>query len=448
VAVFDTLLDARLETLLDVVNVRELGCIAMHEVNGTSNGTATANAAFINAYLDGGWRTQRRALYFPAGGWLINDTIVLPDIAGFALIGHGGSSLASAESQYEDGVSAQGGPSSRLVWSPTGSTTYDGPMLSVRGAGPLITGLNFQGQWHATSDITLRSDYPEPAGADLRCRVGIEVQGNQNFQGTGKAVFPTHLNVSLCTTALKCIDEPSEDHADQLLLRRFSAGYCDTGLWIDNHQSVGSRVEYFDGSRCGTLVRIDQGGKFWCGFMSMETDTNIGILTTGNDQSEVTGQITVDYLNIDGTAPANCKAIYANTATGGVGCDFRVGYLEIPSTRSSGVLVDLKSHYGDLNIMGGRGFYNGWLKVTGNTDEFFTCVRQHNTTYRHGARPIAGSGSPPVPNLLSTDAVTYVLLDIRGCREAHNNTGSTNGGLMFDDYSELRNRATTEDLWS
>jgi hypothetical protein len=93
--------------------------------------------------------------------------------------------------------------------------------------------------------------------------------------------------------------------ADQLILQRFSPGYCDVGLWCVNKQSVGHRIAYFDQLTCDTAFQFDAGGKLWCGTLVMSKDARVGLLITGDDTAVNIdgGAYLLDNVIIDGNIP-------------------------------------------------------------------------------------------------------------------------------------------------
>ncbi len=447
------------------VNVETLGCFPMDATNGTLTATAQANVGAINDYLGGEYRPSRLPLVFPGRGWLIADTIDLQNQTGHVLLGCGGEPIWQPEIEYNS-VGEQGGPVSRLVADQI--LAFDGegglagkPLIRIRGYGNHVQRLALQGQWGATAIENI--DDPDPANwtypkdglnfdshsaplGDLRAWFGIEVQGQQDGLGTGKLICPGSLAIMLFRVAIKCIPTPIQDNADQLFLDRFFAPFCDIGLWCTNLQSVGHRIAYFDQIWCNTGFRFDAGGKLWCGDLVMQSGSQYGLLLTGRD-SDVGGNrasFRIDRLTIDGSAPDDCQAVRVEPPMVDPPEDpqpysyaqIDIGFLHVDSNRSQSTpahpLIVLDRFYGDVNIYGGVYLYQGMIKVTGGTEDYFPTIRIHNARIAKGNDPRA---------VLSSDSTGYVQFELKSCCEMDGATGAINSGKMFPEFQGLIDRS-------
>jgi len=439
------------------VNVSTLGCFPMDATNGTTQATALANAAAINAHLATNWRSSCLPLLFPGKGWLIANTLDLQVLRSHTLLGSGGEADSVAEVDYTTAANAKGGPASRIVAearfavAPESGGIAGQPLIRVPGYGNLLERLVLQGRWHASSTATLNAGYPidgtliNDATAhtnDLRCWLGIEVMGNPPTGiGSGKLCSPTTLTIMLCRAAIKCSGVPTELNADQIILQRFFAPYCDIGMWFDNDQSIAHRIAYFDQLYCDTAFRFDRGGKLWCGDLVMSGYSRYGLLITGAD-TDINAEktlITVDRLTIDGNNPLPTAQCVHITPPAGLNSApvVVINYLSVSTARADKVpltpLLEINRCYGDINIYGGTNFYNGMIKVTGGLSTGFPTIRIFNAKFKPGHSPA---------NIFTSDSSGYVQYEQHSCCEVHAGAGTINGGQMFPGFRGLLNFPT------
>ncbi len=361
-------------------------------------------------------------------------------------MGAGGEPIWHAEIGYND-PAGKGGPVSRIVADAIFADEEEGglagqPLIRIPGYGNHIQRLALQGLWGANALPTgdypisgLEIDNPSEHATDARTWIGIEVEKFTSQLGTGKLVCPGSLAIMFCRAAIKCSGDNNENdnHADQLFLDRFLAAYCDVGLWVTNRQSVGHRIGYFDQVHCNTGFRFDAGGKLWCGDLVMQDDSAFGLLLTGNDAS-IGGNAAafrIDRLTIDGTAPLDCQAVHVEPTSGSCFAMVDIGFLHASSVRSGITppvpLIELNDYYGDLNIYGGVYLYEGMIKVTGGTEQFFPTIRIHNARFRNGYHPMA---------VFHPDSTGYAQYEVVSCCEMNGNPmgGALWGGKMFPDF--------------
>jgi hypothetical protein len=419
------------------VNAESIGCVPMDGPSGTTEQVAIDNTDRINDYLSSDWRTGRLPLAFPGRGWLVQDTIDLQPLSGHTILGSGGEPIWHHELQYTSGYN--GGPISRLVAANLAgdeeSNFFESgePLLRIRGYGNIVERLVLQGLWHPDNIGTLTGDYPMPAGTDLRCATGIEIQGQQAGLGTGKLRCPAGLSVMFCQTAIKCLATPTEDNADQIVINgRFFAPYCDIGFLSENVQSVDNRFDFFDQINCDTAFKIVKGGKLWCGTLVMQSAAQRGLLITGND-SAVNGDggsFRIDRLEIDAGAPSDCQCVTIAPSSNYSVASVSVGYLQNAYNRSSEPLISINNSYGEVNIYGGMNFYEGMIKVTGGASGAYPTIRIHNAKFKVGHNPA---------KIFSSDSTGYVQYEFHSCCEMSNSGSPVNEGKLFPSFQGLFN---------
>jgi hypothetical protein len=376
---------------------------------------------------------------------------------GHVLLGCGGEPIWSAEAAYNT-VGGIGGPVSRLVaHGRFAQPVQDGgiagyPLVSIPGYGNALWLLALQGLW---DDDALPTDvYPisgleiDDAGAhtgDERAWIGIQIEGQQGGLGTGKLAVASTLAIMYFRAAIKCTNVPNDNNADQIILQRFFAPFCDIGLWSINEQSVGHRVAHFDQIHCNTGFRYDAGGKLWCGNLVMQNHSQYGLLITGTD-STIGGNsaaFRIDRLTIDGTAPSDCEAVHIEPPTADPPdpdpycfAMVDIGFLHVNSVRagqsSPEPLIVVERFYGEVNIYGGVYLYEGMIKFTGGNENFFPTIRIHNARFVNGADP---------RNVFHADSSGFAQYEFISCCEI-DGTGAANDGKMFPDFRGFLSFAT------
>lgn len=406
------------------------GVKPMDVTGGTSAATATLNTAKFNAYftdstLGTGWRANRLGLFLPGRGWGINGTIDLGAREGLSIesLGHADT---RAEIEYASG--GVGGGPGRLVWVNRDSQT--GPMLRYRGAGWIFRGLNLQGNYHAT---LLGSPPLSSGGTGLwgdsshRVDVGLEIQGQQWGIGTGK-LHCDSLSIMMCQTAIKCLATPAEDNADQCVIGRLATRGCDTGLLVQNNQTIGFSIGLYEAGNVTTALHFQAGGKLKVGIISQQGNCSTGLKIDGNDTEIASDQMpfTFDHWYVDSSAPTDCKVV---EVTSGANLSYpwvQIGFLNISSVRAAASpatpLFDLRRS-SRLTINGGMFLYEGMVKVTGGTSLVWPIIRLSNCDFEAGADP---------REIFSSDSSGKAMLEIHSCCEFYDDASvGANDGEFF-----------------
>ncbi len=369
------------------------------------------------------------------------DELTMPALTGQSLIGAGGEPIWSSEIAYTPGTGNNGGPISRIVAARNASDSAnryfpaDTPILRIKGYGNVIERLTLQGLWDP-NDITKLSTNLNPA---LRADYGIIIEGWQSGLGTGKLRCPAGLTVMLCKTAIKCVDDPVADNADQNVINgRFFAPYCDTGWLLDNIQAVGDRIDYFDQLHCHTAFHVKKGGGLWCGHLVMQDGSARGLYLTGNDQQEISGDkryFCMDRVEIDGglLPYSDTRCVVIEPHEGFSSASVTIGFLQVDVGRErDNPLIVIDKSYGDINILGGTNFYNGMIKVTGGTSTHYPTIRIKNATFTVGNDPA---------KIFTTDSWGAVQYEYRDCAELANASSPVNEGKMFPNFVGVFNTA-------
>jgi hypothetical protein len=410
---------------------RDLGLTPINHAVASSYGSAvaTANLAKLNAWTTGeGWKLTNKTLYFPKL-FAINGTWDTGSYYSFKLVGNGHCNLL-ALNQYTTIM----GPASGLV---NVQSAFAGPMLRVRNHGMILEGMNFFGWYHPTSYPTLLTQI-----AANGARKGIEIEQSivpNNGVANGKMIADA-LTIGGCITGLKLSHEISgvavadadQAHADQILIGRLYTPYCTNGVKIDNHQSLGNIIHYYDaGDVQDTAIEIARGGKTRIGYLSCESTTlQTGLKITGSDNLQVySGEIYIGTLNLDGTFSSTARAINVNpTSSAGTTPYINVGHLDMSGVPSRTThVIELNPYfYGRLNIQSGTSGFNGMIKNVGGalSAQFYPIVSIRDFIFRNG--------QTPTNTFSSTSASTgRVLFRHEGCCEQHNFSGASNPQAFF-----------------
>lgn len=301
-------------------------------------------------------------------------------------------------------------------------------MLRYRGYGWAFRGLNLQGNYHAT---TLGAPPLSSGGTGLwgdsanRCTIGLEIQGQQSGIGTGKIVAET-LAIHHCVTAIKCLATPAEDNADQLLIGRLVTSGCDTGLLVQNEQSVGINIGNYETGNVTTAIHYEASGKLHIDQLSQQAYCSTGLKIDG-DSTKVTvdtAPFTINQLYIDAGAPIDCKAVDVTAAANTSWTAIKIGYLSVSAQRAAASpvtpLFQLRRST-RLSIEGGINLYEGMVKVTGGVATHFPCVRLSNCDMESGASPY---------NIFSSDSSGKAMLEVHSCCEFYS-SGAGQLGLFY-----------------
>ena len=282
------------------VSVRKLGLVPMHETGGTTTEVATANTAALNAYFAGGWRTHGLTLYFPAGGWAINDTIVIPRIEGLVVLGAGvGDTRAEVE------YTAYGGSCARIV---NIASALD-VMIDYAGLGITWDGVQVQGWWHATNGGTLKAATTDHARVGILQRCGDGVVGSGKFSSD-------HLVVCCCENAIQWGDSALGDNADQWEIGRLYTPDCRVGIHSICRQAIGSTVIHYDGVRCELLHDFELGGGDYTCVNAILQNGSTTLLET-RAQVFDDGCYYFGRVKVDGTCGADDVWLWKNNAPEG-----------------------------------------------------------------------------------------------------------------------------------
>lgn len=330
-------------------NAAARGLLRMHESEGLL--AASGNTTALQAYADndGDWRDGYLPLYFPAGGYLFDDSIDWAGRTGIpAVHGGGGEPIWHAENAYEQS-GGRGGLVTRMVWGDTESTDkYNKAMWELSGLGGVIAGVHFQGKWKATDQTALIRDasgmveypYPDPGGTHTnedRCMYAMKINSIANF-GSGKHIFPHGLSCMLFQTALLVTDTPGfSNHGDQChVMGRTAFYFCDIGFHNNQLQAFLWTFHHIDAAFCTYPLLIDRGGKLVVDILDIQSRVKAGLYIRGSDSGGVgPGIFILNYVNIDETAPVSVLVLQVEPAMGGASaaCTY-INTLHINNTRS------------------------------------------------------------------------------------------------------------------
>lgn len=411
----------------------DLGVVGMHQTNGTTVGTGTANVAALNAWTTGGgWRARRGPLSL--NGWRIGLGGTAPwdmgPLEGFGLIGTGLADIR-VESQFGGGVAVAnniGGQPSGFVWVDKSNLT--GPMLLFRGGFWNVGSLNLWGNFGTGLLDTLKADLAN------RKALGLEVRGRAEDVGIGTGKIEGDIFVGMCVTAIKttiapAIDEtPVEDNADESYIKRLRTPLCDVGLHLANMQSISWRLGYFDAGGTITGVILERGGSLHIAELVCQTLTDTGVRITGND-TVTSGDVTIDKVQVDDQVANTFKIIHVNTASGANAMTYNIGHLRGDTGRPINnpyFVIESGDSYGELNINSGDNLIEGMIEVKSSSLTFPFTVRLQNGRFWAG-------DLDNIRKLFTPSSRGYINVLFRGCREGHNFTpGQTNEGRFFNEF--------------
>lgn len=355
------------------VNVRDLGCIPMHEAGGLT----IDNALLINDFLSGGFVDKKCAgLYFPGGGWGIKTPIEIPSIEGFAFYGDGVGDIRG-ELSYND-ADEIGGLPSRIV----GTAPNLECLIKTYGIFLHVQGVMFQGWYHNLRDDGANGVLREESNyAAIGIKIMPRYSDASSGIGTGKFTSP-NLVVCCCDVAIECGDTgaSNEDNADQFQLGRLNTPACSTGFHALNLQSVGHLIGQYEGNLCDTMFDFDRGGKLTVLQATLIESGGTLIKTRTNGTNE--GIFHFVDLWVDAGAGNTCK-IWESRAPLGADqetlSELKIDHLMLDAAYSGGPLFTMRG-YNSLTISGSNKLTQTLVKVSGGSATF------HPVIFINGAR--------------------------------------------------------------
>lgn len=374
------------------ITARQLGLVAMDEDNGTTQATGEANSALLNTYFSTGWRTQGKMLVLDAKGYGIWDTIVIPRIEGLSIRGAGvGDTRAEAE------FATYGGACSRIV----NLQSANDVMIDYSGMGLSIEGVQIQGWWHSGNGATLK------AATSDHARIGILQRCGDGTVGSGKVNSPA-LVFSCCDVAIKMGDSWDGDNADQWTLGSLRCLDCRVGIHSIARQAVGSWIGQYEGTRCGTMLYLERGGKWHIGQATMENTSPIFLRARAQTFDD--NSVSVDELYCDGSVTGSPEilkmdATVANGDDGIEGNDddestaslfLRLGLLTIVAAGGAPKPTITVRGYSRVHILSGEQLYDEMITIIGGSASYMNEVIVKHCRFRLNETPaniVVASGS-------------------------------------------------------
>lgn len=368
------------------ITARQLGLIAMDETDGTTQATGEANSAILNTYFATGWRTQGKMLVLDAKGYGIWDTVVIPRIEGLSIRGAGvGDTRAEAE------FATYGGACSRIV----NLQSANPLMIDYSGAYLSIEGVQIQGWWHSGNGATLK------AATSDHARVGFLQRCGDGTVGSGKVNSPA-LVFSCCDVAIQLGDETvgdDADNADQWTIGSLRCLDCRVGIHSIARQSVGSWISQYEGTRCGTMLYLERGGKWHIGQATMENASPTFLRARAQTFDD--NSISVDELYCDGSVTGSpviltMDAVVANGDDGIGGNDddestaslfLRIGLLTVVAAPAAPKPTITLRGYCRLHILSGEQLYDEMVTIIGGSSSFMNEVIVKHCRFRSGETP-------------------------------------------------------------
>lgn len=361
------------------ITAQQLGLRAMNESGGTDQSCGEDNSAILNEYFGGGWRTQGKMLVLDAFGYGIWDTIVIPRVEGFTLLG-AGCGDTRAEVEY----TSYGGACSRIVnLQPANPVVID-----YSGLGMLWQGVMPQGWWHATNGGTLK------AATSDHARVGILQRCGDGTVGSGKFCSP-HLVAPCFENAFQWGDSALGDNADQWEIGRLYTPDCRVGIHSICRQAIGSTVIHYDGVRCELLHDFELGGGDYTCLNAILQNGSTTLLET-RAQVFDDGCYKFGRVKVDGTCEDQPVTLWKNNAPEGeegTSAQFVIFDLLHQAVGATGTMgvetngycrfhVNKGEQIGDLDIVckGGTSGFQNEIKLRDmrcrsgfNPNDFVTC---------------------------------------------------------------------------
>lgn len=358
------------------ITAGEIGLTPMDAPGGTTDEVATANVTAFNNFFSTGWRTRGKTLVLDAKGYAINDTIVIPRIEGLCILGAGvGDTRAEVE------YTTYGGACSRIV---NIDSALD-LMVDYSGANLYVRGVQFCGWWHATNGGTLK------AATSDHARVGFLQRCGDGTVGSGKVTSPA-LVFSCCDVAIQMGDETvgnDADNADQWSIGSLRCLDCRVGIHSICRQSVGHTIHQYEGTRCGTMLYLERGGKWRLGQVTMENASPTFLKAraqTFDDNSVVVGDLYCDGSITGSPVIATMDATVANGDDGIPGNDddeatasllLRIHLLTFVASDALTTPTITLRGYSRVHILGGEQLKTGVITAYGGNSSF-----QHEVVLR------------------------------------------------------------------
>ncbi|MCC6493576.1 MAG: hypothetical protein IT424_11210 [Pirellulales bacterium] len=410
----------------------KLGLVPMR--TSTSVATGEANVAALNAWTTGGgWRDGRGRLdlvgerYALAGA----EPWDMGLLEGLAIAGTGLSDVR-VESQFGSQAGAQfnvGGQPSGFVW--VDADNLSGPMLKYRGMGWNLGDLNLQGAAGSGLLDNFKADLVARRTAGTLKEAALLVEGQQTEVGVGVGKLRFSAHIIGFMTGIKTVATPLEDNADETRIYCLRTPYCQTGIHFGNKQSLGWRIDYYDHNLCPTAILLERGGDLSIGQLVAQNEAAVGVKITGNsDNGATSANVTIDHMQVDAQAPDNYLVAQTTNTTA---MSINIGYLRGEPNRAPIAPATVIAPYfdlggnewGELNIHGGEGLFEGLVGGGNGSAGFPQTVRVENCRF------MVGADLATPRELFSGTYRGYVNVEIIGCREGHGSTGSANAGTFY-----------------
>lgn len=415
----------RLRTLENEVASERLGLTEMFGLSGSTpiKDAGDANADILQAWTDGGWRSNRLGEIDIAGRRIpLSKTWTTSRLSGirFRTAGLGGY---FSENQYGSASGTTynvGGLASGFVWADKADLT--GAMVEYEGYGWDWGDFVFAGNYHETDPSALYADSAN------RKEIGMLIHGRDTdgMLPTGKSIG--NFTFAGLETGVKTIATPFEDNADQLLWGRVRAHYCDTLFHSTNKQTLGNVFSYVDQLATTTGYLYERGGTHTTLFHCLQAGCDTGLKITGND-TNIIGAFNFPYFKLDGTSPNTALAIDINPTSGYCAPVINM-FLDVDNAiagRTSNPAIRIHNCYGRLNLSG-MNFYPGMIKVTGGLSTYPLTVCVTMSRYR------LGNDMNTIRNLFTADSSGSYNVLFRDNNEAFGDTGEIIDGKFYNDY--------------
>lgn len=359
--------------------------IGANGTDGTSQADATANAAALNAYSDDGWLAQKLAPQLPGAGFCTWNPWVI-DKEGFPIYGTGGG-----DTRAEVEFAAYGGMPARIV-----GVNPDMPcVIDYSGLGATAYGLSVAGGTHPTDGGVLKADTANHVAIGILQRCGNGVTGAGKWHGVG----PTTLSV--LGEGIRLGDSALGDNADQWNLQSLRTPDCVVGIHSICRQSVGHWIGQYEGTRTGTMLWFERGGKLRVDQITVE-NANPTMLRC-RAQLIDDGSFSFGEVYVDGSVSGNVTLIQmdAHVPLGDDGIDnppntgddeqaaatrFTFDYLDIVSSVAAAPKVKLRG-YPVFHVRSGDELYDTFIEVNATASTFFATIIIENCRFRTGEDP-------------------------------------------------------------
>lgn len=360
----------------EVDAVRDLGCIPTR-VNSNQD-TATHNTTVLNTWAQDCTSMVTARKLVINDRIVVNDTILLPQVAGMHIHFGGGEQEYKTEAQFNT-ANNLAGHCPALIW--VGDVGADSPpMIEIQGNGVILSGgVNLQGVL-ATSVIN--NDLLEPHSTKLPS-LAVLIRGVGGGTGvpiglgSGKVTVPDTMFICGFQRGIQFGSGREEDNADNCWFSRIFCSHVDNLICFANRQAVSNRFghirQFADGTsaeqRAFELIRIEEGGGK---FTIDHVEINSGLVLRVLKSDWNTCQGILHNLSID---PANGTSYRLFDGTPSGGTDVETPYVFTISSMCNGTATRESSTtagpmikaYGRQNIQ----IRDGWFfeKINGESIE-------------------------------------------------------------------------------